>query len=389
MAGRPPLRIGQHGRVTRKDLGGGVWLARCRFRDADGVTRIVERRSPEGVEDKYGKAAEDALVASLKDRRPPGVSGEITTDTRIAVLVERHLDLLEADGKAPATMTTYRSAARKLEKFSSALRVGEATPGRLNAVIRSMKTAHGANMARHGRTLLRGALQIAVLDDVIAANPVAQVSRIESDRKPQGAPALDAGQLRDLLGKLRASEACHAADIVDPIILFVATGLRRSELLALRWQDYDEAAGTLTVSGKIARIKGVGLRRLDTGKTDSAERTVQLPAFAIAALAERRGKPFLGEQRMIFPSTAGGLRDPDNFDKQWRRVRDGLGVPDVTSHSFRKSVATLIDEQGLSARVGADQLGHSKVSMTQDRYMRRGKLHPEVAAVLDRAVSDE
>lgn len=70
-------------------------------------------------------------------------------------------------------------------------------------------------------------------------------------------------------------------------------------------------------------------------------------------------------------------------------VRDGLGVPDVTSHSFRKSVATLIDEQGLSARVGADQLGHSKVSMTQDRYMRRGKLHPEVAAVLDRAVSDE
>lgn len=389
MAGRPPLRIGQHGKVARKDLGGGVWLARCRFRDADGVTRIVERRSPEGVEDKHGKAAEDALIESLKDRRPPGVSGEITTDTRISVLVERHLDLLEADGKAPATMTTYRSAARKLEKFSSALRVREATPGRLNAVIRSMKTAHGANMARHGRTLLRGALQIAVLDDVIAANPVAQVSRIESDRKPQGAPALDAGQLRDLLGKLRASEACHAADIVDPIILFVATGLRRSELLALRWVDYDEAAGTLTVSGKIARIRGVGLRRLDTGKTDSAERTVQLPGFAVTALAERRGKPFLGEQRMIFPSSAGGLRDPDNFDKQWRRVRDGLGVPDVTSHSFRKSVATLIDEQGLSARVGADQLGHSKVSMTQDRYMRRGKLHPEVAAVLDRAVSDE
>ncbi len=389
MAGRPPLRIGQHGKVTRKDLGGGVWLARCRFRDADGVTRIVERRSPEGVEDKHGKAAEDALDESLKARRPPGVSGEITTDTRISLLVERHLDLLEADGKAPATMTTYRSAARKLEKFSKSLRVGEATPGRLNAVIRSMKTAHGANMARHGRTLLRGALQIAVLDDVIAANPVAQVSRITSDRKPQGAPALDAGQLRDLLGKLRASEACHAADIVDPITLFVATGLRRSELLALRWADYDEAAGTLTVSGKIARIKGVGLRRLDTGKTDSAERTVQLPSFAVTALAERRGKPFLGEQRMIFPSTAGGLRDPDNFDKQWRRVRDGLGVPDVTSHSFRKSVATLIDEQGLSARVGADQLGHSKVSMTQDRYMRRGKLHPEVAAVLDRAVSDE
>ena len=44
MAGRPPLRIGQHVKITRKYLGGGVWFARARFRDADGVTRIVQRR---------------------------------------------------------------------------------------------------------------------------------------------------------------------------------------------------------------------------------------------------------------------------------------------------------------------------------------------------------
>lgn len=371
-------------------------MARCRFRDADGVTRVVERRSPvEGgedgkpVADQYGKRAEDALIDALKNRRAPGVSGEISLDTKISVLVEQHLALLEENGKAPATMTTYRSAARKLRKFSEALRVGDATPGRLNAVIRSMRQEHGANMARHGRTLLRGALQIAVLDDVLGANPVAQVSRIESDRKPKGAPALEAVQLRDLLGKLRASEECARADLVDPITVFIATGLRRSELLALRWEDFDADAGTITVSGKIARIPGEGLKRLDSGKTDSSERTVPLPEFAITALVQRRGRDFWGEQRMIFPSTAGTCRDPDNFDKQWRRVRGGLGVPDVTSHSFRKSVATLIDDAGLSARIGADQLGHSKVSMTQDRYMRRGKVHTEVAVLLDRAVSDE
>jgi integrase len=95
-----------------------------------------------------------------------------------------------------------------------------------------------------------------------------------------------------------------------------ATGLRRSELLALRWVDFDEGAGTITVSGKIARIAGEGLRRLDTGKTDSSQRTVALPEFAIDLLIERRGKPFWGEQRMIFPSSAGTCRDPDNFDKQ-------------------------------------------------------------------------
>ena len=77
-------------------------------------------------------------------------------------------------------------------------------------------------------------LQIAVLDDVLGSNPVAQVSRIEPDRKPKGAPALDGVALRDLLGKLRASLVCEDADLIDPITLLAATGLRRSELLALR-----------------------------------------------------------------------------------------------------------------------------------------------------------
>lgn len=91
---------------------------------------------------------------------------------------------------------------------------------------------------------------------------------------------------------------------------------------------------------------------------------------------------------MIFPATSGAWRDPNNFGKQWRTVRDVLRVPEVTTHSFRKTVATLIDDEGLSARVGADQRGHSKVWMTQDRYMARGRLHTEVADLLDRTIND-
>ena len=72
--------------------------------------------------------------------------------------------------------------------------------------------------------------------------------------------------------------------------------------------------------------------------------------------------------------------------KQWREVRDSLGLPDVSSHSFHKTVATLIDDSGLSARVGADQLGHARPSMTQDVYMSPGQVRTEVADVMDRAV---
>jgi hypothetical protein len=52
-------------------------------------------------------------------------------------------------------------------------------------------------------------------------------------------------------------------------------------------------------------------------------------------------------------------------------------------------MADLIDGDGLSARVGADQLGHAKIPMTQDKYMSRGRVHAEVAALLDRTIKDE
>src|ERR1700737_5509740 len=71
MAGRPSLRIGQHGKIKRIYLGAGVWLARCRYRDTDGVTRIVQRVGPSDEFDKRGKLAEDALIEALAERRPP------------------------------------------------------------------------------------------------------------------------------------------------------------------------------------------------------------------------------------------------------------------------------------------------------------------------------
>ena len=184
-----------------------------------------------------------------------------------------------------------------------------------------------------------------------------------------------------------ASKFCQDHDLVDPITLLIATGLRRSELLGLRWADFDDQACTLAVTGKVISVSGEGLQRVDETKSAAGRRTVPLPRFAAAMLRDRRRCPTSDEQAVIFPSTAGTLRDPNNFGKEWRNAREELGLPEVTTHSFRKTVATLIDDEGLSARIGADHLGHSKVSMTQDRYMTRGRVHTQVADLLDRTVA--
>lgn len=367
-----------------------MWIARCRYRDSDGVVRRIERKGPPDPYDKHGKLAEDALIEALAERRPPSGAPEVIgLDTSVSALVDQHLARLAEDGRSPATLATYQFAAEKLNKFVGGVRVREATAARMDAALRSMRTAHGATMAKQSKTVLRGALQLAVLANVIGANPVRDVGPIKPKSQPKGATALTAEQLRDLLGKLRTDDYCLRNDLVDPITILIATGLRRSELLALRWADFDSAAGTLAVTGKLVRATGHGLQRIDETKTAAGMRTVPLPKFAVETLTARQGREYLGEQPMIFPSTAGTWRDPNNFGKQWRTVREDLGVPEVTTHSFRKTVATLIDDSGLSARIGADQLGHAKVSMTQDRYMSRGKVHTEVAALLDRAVIND
>lgn len=60
----------------------------------------------------------------------------------------------------------------------------------------------------------------------------------------------------------------------------------------------------------------------------------------------------------------------------------------VTSHNFRKTTATILDQAGQSARQVADQLGHSRPSMTQDVYLCRSARNPEAAKALQSALSD-
>jgi len=320
--------------------------------------------------------------------RPPLRIGQ-RLDTKIVALVDQHIDRLAEDGRAIRTIDTYRYCAKLLAKVIGGVRVGESTPARIDAAIRSMRRAHGDVMAVQSKTLLEGALHLAVMANVIGANPVRDVSPIRSKWGPKGATALTADELRGLFVQLRASEVCQRNDLIDPITLSITTGLRISELLGLEWTNFDESAATLTITGKVIRAAGKGLVRVDETKTAAGRRTLPLPNFAATVLSARRSLPYLGQQTMVFPSTAGTWRDPDNFRARWREVRADLGVPDVTSHSFRKTVATLIDDEGLSARIGADHLGHARISETMDTDMARGRSHTAVADLLDRTISDE
>jgi integrase len=85
----------------------------------------------------------------------------------------------------------------------------------------------------------------------------------------------------------------------------------------------------------------------------------------------------------VFPAPLGGWRDPSNTQAHLRDAFATAGFAWVTSHVFRKTVATLMDHAGLSSRAAADQLGHANTSMTTDVYFGRKVAATGAAAVLE------
>lgn len=113
---------------------------------------------------------------------------------------------------------------------------------------------------------------------------------------------------------------------------------------------------------------------------------IALSAFVVEALESRKRDPVRMELSeaagVIFASDVGTLRDADNLAGQWRRIREALGFGWVASHTFRKSVATRLDEAGLSVRITADMLGHRRISTTTDIYQARRRVHKVAADAL-------
>lgn len=406
--GRPSLPLGAYGKIARTQLPDGRWRASCRIRDMDGVTRKVYRETPAGQKDKTGAVAERYLLEALTNRTEHQ-EGDITADTKVHVLWEEYRQRLVAADRSPATLRNYdRIAARILDALGQRT-IRESTTPRLERFVHAIAERHGTATAKNAKTILSGMFSIAVRFGALPVSPVREVTIPPRRTARRRAKSMNADILAQLLRDVREStlpcppipgpaeqrrikgvlhrrvptvaEFAQNTDMADVVTLFAATGCRIGELLGIRWQDIDLDERVVHITGNIISITGVGPVRVDVTKTEAGLRTLPLPQFAVDMLADR---PRTGE--LVFESERGGPRYPDSVSRQWRQMRVALGLDWVTTHTFRKTVATLIDEEGLSARVAADHLGHAQVSMTQNVYMGRGRSHAAVAEALDSVV---
>lgn len=148
-----------------------------------------------------------------------------------------------------------------------------------------------------------------------------------------------------------------ARDLPDLVGFLMATGLRIGEACGLTWDAVDLQAGTIEVRAAAVRVRGRGLVVKAT-KTDAGTRTLVLPRWCVGMLRARvdRLEATHGDRggRPVFPAPLGGWRDPSNTQADLRDAFAAAGFDWVTSHVFRKTVATLMDQAGLSSRAAAD-----------------------------------
>lgn len=376
---RPPLPIGTYGNITAHAVAGG-FCAVTRFRDLDGVTRKVKRVGPTAA------VAKNRLREELRDRANQGPTDGLTRDSRFSTAAAEWLDgveLLVAQGRrSPTTAQLYRLIlTTHVTPGLGELRLRELTVPRLDRFVQTVRLHKGAPTAKLVRTVVSGVLGLAVRHGAIPTNPVRDIGRV--DAPPARPPrALTPDERREWIDRLRDDEDAVRKDLPDLCEWMLGTGVRIGEALAVTWDEVDLAAGTVTIDHTVVRLKGVGLLRKGT-KSSAGERTLRLPGFALAVL--RRRKLAAGGRGPVFADSRGGWRDPSNTSRDLRNARGSDEFAWVTSHVFRKTAATELDRAGLSARVIADQLGHAKVSMTQDRYLGRRAVTSDAADALDRA----
>jgi integrase len=164
--------------------------------------------------------------------------------------------------------------------------------------------------------------------------------------------------------------------------LALAIGMRRGELLALKWRDINFATGTLQVRRILthmpAKLNDKGGYVEAEPKTEKSRRSITIAPFALEQLKQHRVRqveeklkagPAWTDHDLVFSSTVGGhLHTSRILFAQFKQLLKEADLPDIRFHDLRHSSATMLLSLGVHPKVVQEILGHSQISMTMDIY---------------------
>jgi len=364
---------GQNALYQRKD---GFWVASVSLgTDADG--KRIRR-------DFYARTKREALAKVTDETARAG--GCITAAPKAGTVgewFETWLGEVKAS-RQPTTAATYKAI---WDKHGNPL-IGKRRLSRFGATdvawLYSRLTERevgGAAIAKLHVILHRG-LEVARQRRVfIGENPAGLVDPPRHSAKER--QALTVPQVQKLLKSARG-DRFEAA-----IVLAVALGLRRGEILALKWTDVDLKARTIQVRRTLQEVGGHFT--LSEGKTTTARRKLTLGKLTLDALrqrkaaAEREGH----ESPYVFTTYEGTFVSASALrQRHFKPLLETAKLPDIPFHALRHTFATVALERGVATKVAQEALGHASPAITARLYQHvTGDLQRMATAAVDKALS--
>ncbi len=227
-----------------------------------------------------------------------------------------------------------------------------------------------ATTVHHVHATIHRALRDAVRWGLLVRNPADAAD-------PPRRSTSDVSELRTWTAKelssflsLTEGDRLHTAWVV-----LGTTGLRRGELLGLKWTDIDLDGGQLSVRRALV---AVGYEtRISEPKTRRGRRVVSLDQVTVSALRNHRKQqleermawgPAWHDTEFVFTREDGTLNHPSRLSKQFEKLVDQSGLPRIRLHDLRHTHATLALMAGIHPKVVSERLGHANVSITLDTY---------------------
>ena len=143
----------------------------------------------------------------------------------------------------------------------------------------------------------------------------------------------------------------------------LTTGLRRGELLGLKWQDIDWKNGIIKVRRQVTRVDGQIIEA--PLKTKNSYRAVSISPQAIEVLREQKRKT---NDTYVFPSPNDGSISPGSVNNILKRVLERGDIPKVRFHDLRHTFASIALQNGVDIKTVSGMLGHFSAGFTLDTY---------------------
>lgn len=376
--------------ISVRELDTGAFEAFARIRMADGKSKKVRARGTTRTK------ATNRLREKLARLAGEVTAGEVSKETRFGKIADLWIADYAAreklDGKPSTTSRTYKGYVKNWVKPAlGELQAVEVRAKQCDDLVRKGREKSYAT-AKSLKTVLSGICAYAVRHGAMDLNWAKSGERLTGETKD--VKALTKEQRADLRAKLAAYGPTRQHDkrgwpigergriwleLPDIQDSMLATGARLGEILAIDGEDIDLKAKTVTLSHHLVVEHGVGLARVPNRKGGADGLKLKMPEWSVPMWRRRKLASGGGA---IFPGLNGGYRSPANVINAIKEAMAAVGYGWVTSHVWRKTVATVLDEAGLPTTAIADQLGNT-AKVVEKHYRARRVANEATAAAME------